>query len=200
MITEVIMHRGLFDSEIRQKSKSGFFNATDLVRAANVWRRDKGMAPFNLSYFLKEKRTEAFLDALSEKYGTVLEVTRGRDGTTWVHPYLFIDIALALDPQLKIEVYGWLYDYLLKYRNDSGDSYKKMSGSIANAVPNRENFRTVIASVAVKIRTAIGVEDWQHATQEQLELRDKMHNNISLLCDILPIDDAVRIGIAKALT
>jgi hypothetical protein len=38
METEVIMKRKLFDSEISQKSQSGFFSATDLVNAGNRWR------------------------------------------------------------------------------------------------------------------------------------------------------------------
>jgi hypothetical protein len=31
---------------------------------------------------------------------------------------------------LKIEVYSWLFDKLIKYRNNSGDSYKKMAGAL----------------------------------------------------------------------
>jgi len=48
-------------------------------------------------------------------------------------------------------------------------------------------------------REGVGVRDWQEATEGQLKLRDKIHDNVSLLCDIVPCDDAVRIGIKKAL-
>ena len=53
----------------------------------------------------------------------------GRGQHLWVHPLLFIDMALWLNPKLKLEVYEWLFDKLLMYRNDSGDSFKRMCGA-----------------------------------------------------------------------
>lgn len=38
MVTEVIMQRELLGDFVRQKSKSGFFNANDLMRVGNKWR------------------------------------------------------------------------------------------------------------------------------------------------------------------
>jgi hypothetical protein len=89
---------------------------------------------------------------------------------------------------------------LLKYRNDSGDSYKKMAGALFDAYPNKSKFPNYIMGVADTIRKGMGLMSWQDATEDQLKLRDKIHENIALLADILPCQDAVRIGITKALT
>lgn len=202
MKTEVIMKRKLFGVEIKQKSKSEFLSATDLVRAGNKWRKLNGLIDFNLSQWLSKESTKEFVSALTLKNGNNPIIKgRGRNSNTWVHPFLFIDIALAISPQLKIETYEWLYDYLLYYRNSSGDSFKKMSGALYNKYPNKREFPTFIKEVSNKIKLECGInnwDDWQKADQQILKKRDRIHENISLLADILPVDEAVRLGIYKS--
>ena len=48
-----------------------------------------------------------------------------------------------------------------------------------------------------RINDACNVKDWQTATENQLKKRNRIHENIALLCDILPINEAIRIGILK---
>lgn len=199
MQTEVIMKREIWGSEVSQKSKSEFFSATDLVRAGNKYRIANGKSLFDLSDWLANKRTKEFISSLEKKYGTVKISGNGRGNHTWVHPFLFIDIALAISPELKIEVYGWLYDHLLKYRNESGDSYKKMCGSIATVVKNSRELPDVLSKIAKRIQFECCVTDWQNANELQLKLRDRIQENISLLTDILrDINQAVTFGIKKA--
>jgi hypothetical protein len=38
---------------------------------------------------------------------------------------------------------------------------------------------------ANKIRVACGVDDWNTATEDQLIKRDKIHENVHLLCNVL---------------
>lgn len=197
MKTEVIMKRVLFGKEISQKSQTEFFSATDLVRAGNTWRIVNGLQAFEMNDWFNLKSTKEFIKSLEEKYGTVKISGRGRGVHTWVHPFLFIDMALAISPELKIEVYSWLYDHLLKYRNESGDSYKKMSGALYLKHTNKTTFPKYIKEVADRIKIACGVKDWQEAGEAQLKKRDKIHESISLLCDVLPVEEAVRIGIEK---
>jgi hypothetical protein len=200
MKTEVEMKRELFGVEITQKSKSEFFSATDLVRAGNKWRGKKGLERFNITAFLNKNSTKEFISELEMKYGNVLIRGKRKESQTWVHPLLFIDMALAISPKLKIEVYEWLYDNLIRFRNDSGDSYKKMCGALYTRCSNIQKFPNTITDIANKIREACGVENWQQATEEQLKLRDRIHENIYLLCNVLKNNkQAVRIGIQKAI-
>lgn len=200
MKTEVIISRPFMGSLVEQKSKSGMFNATDLIKIANIKRRELGQSNFNLSQFLKQKSTLDFIEELQKENERVLLKGRGRKASTWVHPLLFIDIALAINPKFKVEVYKWLYDELLKYRNDSGESYKKMAGAIYNRTTKKNSFHKYITKVANYIKTNCGVDDWNKSTENQLYLRDKMHENIALLCSVLNnTNEAVRIGVLKAL-
>lgn len=198
MKTEVVLHRPFMGMQVRQKSKTGLFSATDLVKIGNIKRRELGLGSFNLSQYLSLKSTKEFIGELQKSNERVIIKSRGRSAQTWVHPLIFIDIALALNPKFKVEVYGWLYDELLRYRNNSGESYKKMVGALYERC-SKKDFHLQVAKVARAIRESCGVDDWNQASEEKLKLRDRMHENIALLASVLTNhDEAVRLGIIKA--
>lgn len=200
MKTEVVMKRELFGMEVSQKSKSEMLSGTDLARAGNKWRRANDLSDFNLSQWLKKQSTLEFVDEIEKKYGKAIIKGRGRSAHTWMHPLLFIDCALAISPRLKIETYEWLFDNLIRFRNESGDSYKMMCGALYVRAPNKGGFHAYVADVAKKIKSACGVTDWQKANESQLEKRKKLHNDIALLADVLNNNDqAVRLAILKGL-
>lgn len=199
MQTQVLMKRELFGCEIKQQSKSEYFSATDLINAGDKWRLSNGMSEFQFYQYLKSKSTKEFIKELENKYKEKIIISsKGRNGQTWVHPLLFIDIALAINPKLKIEVYEWLFDNLIRFRNDSGDSYKEMAAAIYMRFTNKREFPNYIQKVANYIKTELKVEDWQKATEEQLKKRDIIHNSIRLLCNVLnDTNQAVRIGVKE---
>ena len=198
MKTSVIMSRELFGMSVAQNSKTEFFSSTDLVKAGNKWRVINGHSLFNEKAWFKNKGTEEFMAELEGKFGKVKIPARGRGNHTWIHPLLFIDMALAISPTLKIEVYEWMFDNLIKYRNEGGDSYKKMCGALFVRSTVKANFPIYISDVAKKIKLACGVENWNQATEQQLTTRKKLHNDIALLSDVLNDNDqAVRIAVLK---
>lgn len=200
MKTQVLMERRLFDVSIRQQSSNGFFSATDLVNAGNKWRLVNDKSLFNLSMYLKSKSFCEFKNEMESKYGNVIINGRGRNSATWVHPLIFIDIALAINPKLKIEVYEWLFDNLIKFRNDSGDSYKEMCAALYIRFKNKSEFHNYIINVANRIKKSLGVSDWQKASEEELRKRDLIHISIKLLCNVLnDTDKAVELGIIENL-
>jgi len=199
MKTAVKMKRKFLNSEITQNSKTGFFSATDLFREGNLFRLQNRLQPLKMTDWLQQKNVKEFIASLQESFGIVKISGRGRGNHTWVHPYLFIDMALAINPKLKIKVYEWIYDSLIKYRNDSGDSYKKMTGALYLTISNKSQFRDTIIDIAKKIKIECNVTDWQKASEGQLQLRDKIHEYIALLSDILRnINNLVDVAIKKA--
>lgn len=192
------MRRELFGCEIGQKSKTEYLSATDLVRAGNKWRVLNGLPIMHLQSWLRNKKVKEFMREIEMKYEMPAKTVERGNKQTWAHPLLFVDLALAISPRLKIEVYEWLMDSLLKYRNDSGDSYKMMVGALYVRATRGVEFSNYIRSVANMIRVECGVKDWQRATELQLRKRDKFHENIKLLADVLSNnDEAVRLGILK---
>ena len=102
-----------------------------------------------------------------------------------MHPYLALDLALAINPKFKVEVYKWLYDSLLEYRNRSGDTYKMMAGALWDRCSNKSKFKYLICNVANHIQNVCEVDDWQTATEEQLKLRDEIHKSIFYMSDVI---------------
>lgn len=181
MITEQVLTREMFGVSVRQKHKSQAFCATDLVKAGNQFRVSRGLYPFNLGQFLSTKQTEEFIKSVEQKYGWAKYSTRGKGATTWVHPLVFIDIALAIHPELKIEAYEWMMDELCRYRDDSGDSYKKMCGVLWHICTNKQSFPDSIKDVASQIKKACQAEDWNTADKRQLALRNQIQEDIAWL-------------------
>lgn len=199
MKTEVIMKRNTLGEIISQKSKSGFFSATELVIAGNKYRAMNGLKLVNLNSYFSNNANKEFMKELSSKYGKIKTDGRGRGVHVWVHPLLFLDIALWVDPKMKVEVYEWLLDNLLQFRNDSGDSYKKMTGALYLIAKNKTLFQKNIRIVAKRIKLECGVKDWNTASESQLKLRDKIHEFISFACDMVKdANFAIEIGIKKA--
>ena len=199
MKTEVVMKRKTFGEIISQKSKSGFFSATELERAGNKYRAMHELPLLRLNTYFSNSANKEFIKELELKYGKIKTDGRGRGNQIWVHPLLFLDIALWIDPKMKVEVYEWLLDNLLQFRNDSGDSYKKMCGALYNAAKNKTLFNKNIKLVAQRIKLECDVKDWNTATEKQLKLRDKIHEFISFACDMVKdANMAIDLGIKKA--
>jgi len=193
------MERQLFGMPIKQNSKTEFLCVNDLVKAGNKFRMLNNLPLFDYNNWKALPSNKEFIQSIEKRYGNAIQATRGANGSTWAHPFIFIDIAMSISPELKIEVYAWLYDQLIKFRNDSGDSYKKMCGALYDNAPNKQKFPESIKKTAITIQNACKISDWQKANEEQLKLRDKIQDNISLLCDVLrDNNEAIRLGILKA--
>lgn len=201
MKTQVIMKRDLFGNEIRQQSKTQYLSAKDLLTFGNKWRVSNGLPIMKLQDWLHKNNTEEFVRELEIEYGVKSKIaTKGRYGETWMHPFLFIKLALSINPKLEVKVMEWLYDNLLQFRNDSGDSYLKMSGALYFNSTNKKKFPKAIKETANYIKKKCIVDDWSSASEKQLKLRNQIHENIALLADVLKDNNqAIRLGIAKAL-
>ena len=192
------MKRELFGGQVSQQSKTEFFSATDLERIGNKWRISNEIEMFDMNSFFRNKGTQEFIKSLEIKYGEVKVNSKGKNQHTWVHPLLFIDMALAISPQLKIEVYEWIFDHLIKHRNESGDSYKEMCAALYIIHSNKKEFPEFISKVADYIKANLDVTDWQSANELQLEKRNKIHHAIKVLCNVLKSpQQAVRIGVSE---
>lgn len=199
MITEKVLTRPLMGGIVRQKSKSEMFSASDLLKVGNRHRAINSKGALNFYTWVKSKRNVEFIDELKVSFPDATIIQK-RKGDIWMHPYLFISLAMDIDPKFKVQAISWLYDYLIKYRNASGDSYKLMSGSIMGSIKNKKNAVDLVKNTARRIKAECEVTDWDTATADQLELRNDMHKNISWMTDIVEnVDKAIEIGISKTL-
>ena len=51
-----------------------------------------------------------------------------------MHPYLFIDFAMWINPSFKYDVLKFVYDKMIDYRNKAGDAYKTLATNVQKLV------------------------------------------------------------------
>lgn len=143
MKTSVVMQREMNGLQVRQDSKTAFFNATDLMDAYNKQFNENK----RVQNYLDNEATKRYLIALvqaenqnnskeSDLENGLLTSRRGKNGGTWMHPYLFIDFAMWLSPEFKVTVIKWVYDNLIKIRNEAGDSFLEVNDALFELKPN----------------------------------------------------------------
>jgi len=131
MITNQIMKRPLANFTVEQRTKDGYFNSTELLKSWNAANSSNK----ELKDYLSNKTTQEFIKALCEEENLNGEkspylASRGKNGGTWMHPLLFIDFAMWLNPTFKVKVLRFVYDQMLTYRNEAGDAYKELASAM----------------------------------------------------------------------
>jgi len=196
METAVIMKRDLNGFKIRQNSKSGMFNANDLLDIYNLTAKKQK----RLDNYIKLKNTEEFKKAIlqdinSNTYNSseldlsqvqaigesgediILKTSKGRvNGGTWMHPYLFVDFAMWLSPEFKLTCIKWVYDNLIINRNQAGDYYKEVTAALKERYNYNDPF-IYQKEARLLNKLAFGVVESglrQSATADQLDLLNKL--------------------------
>lgn len=145
MKTNQNLIRRMGDFNVIQRTQDGMFDATSLL---NEWNKVRGQKKV-IGHYFENESTKEFISALlaeESKHRKSDEITlsdiytkkRGIMGGTWMSPLLFIDFAMWLNPTFKVQVLRFVYDELIKYRNEAGDAYREMAASIQKIVPKNE--------------------------------------------------------------
>ena len=147
MKTNQLMKRKMGEFNVTQRTKDGFFCATELLRQWNEYANlNRGNSPHlkqkDLKEFFYNKNTKEFIDALleEEKLSTknlAYLKLRGKSGGTWMHPVLFVKFAMWLNPRFEVQVIKFVYDEMIKYRNEAGDAYNKL-GSAGSKIVRKD--------------------------------------------------------------
>lgn len=132
MKTTVKVIRNLQEFELIQRSSDKMFDATTLLKQWNIKNKSKKQ----LDHFFENIGTNDFIDVLisEENLNTRNSVylkTRGKNGGTWMHPYLFIKFAMWLNPKFEYHVIKFIYDQLIEHRIMSGDYYLELCSRLS---------------------------------------------------------------------
>lgn len=150
MKTNQIMIRPMGDFKVSQRTCDGKFDCTNLIVQWNSANKNNTK---KIGDYLRLKETREFVKALMEepefKDGnsrllesddykdfpkSIVVVTRGKNGGTWMTPLMFLDFAMWLNPAFKVKVLKFVQDEMIKYRNEAGDAYNKLGSSVSKIV------------------------------------------------------------------
>lgn len=149
MKTNQTLTRAMGKFEVLQRTSDGFFNATALLKQWNAQSRSER----KMDNYFNLNGTEEFVDTIMERENLntpklVYLKSRGKhNGGTWMHPLLFIDFAMWINPAFKYDVLKFVYDQLIQYRNEAGDTYKEMAVQIAR-ISKKSDIPVNISSIA----------------------------------------------------
>ena len=165
METNVVLKskdRELFGVTIKQETKTGFLSVSELQKAYEVARWQYGWSDKRISdimqtdafkervFYLLQKQGFiktgflAFIEMV-EKEG-ISKVLKGlgaykttgarENKATYANPYVWILLAMELNPMIYAVVVTWLTDSLIFDRIEAGDEFRPMNNAIKGIVPN----------------------------------------------------------------
>lgn len=183
MKTSVVMIRKMGSFDVQQRTKDQMFNATSLLTQFNKGKRGTK----DISSFLVKKSTKEFIEALSESENVntrnLVLTSKGKNaGGTWMHPFLFIDFAMWINPKFKVKVIKFVYDELIKSRNDAGDNYISLSASGLKL--KGYNFSEVATAMNWIVFGKKAKLQRQTATQEELKELNILQTKLSFAIDM----------------
>lgn len=193
MKTNQIMIRPMGEFKVTQRTCDGFFNATELLKQ---WNRYSGQQK-QIAHYTDNSSTEEFIKALVseeelKERNSVLIQSRGKNGGTWMHPLLFIDFAMWLNPTFKVKVLKFVYDEMIKFRNLSGDAYPTMCKAVKSILPE-DIFREKVKDLARSLNIIV-------YGKHESEIRNKIADETKLreLYELeMNIAQWINIGIVK---
>lgn len=198
MKTNQILERDFFGGVVKQEHLTGYFCVNDITIIANKYRKNQGLPEARWDKYISSKTTKEFFHALmnSENNADIIRTKRGRGGDTWVHPLILMDYMMWLSPEFKVKAYQWLYDNLPIYRDNGGESYKRLSGIVQDKYTPAKT-AMAMQQIAKNIKSFLQVDDWNKTTPEKNNQRDEIQKNLSILLKAnVEINEAFKVAIS----
>jgi hypothetical protein len=163
MKTNQNLIRKMGDFDVIQRTSDGYFDANNLMLQ---WNSNSKNPQRKMTEFTESATTKEFIEALKNEMSKgenslivdfqpikkIKGKAKSRGGRlpdkVWMHPFVFIDFAMWINPTFKVKVVKFVYDELIRYRNEAGDAYKDMTGAIASIVSNKKELPVCIKKVA----------------------------------------------------
>lgn len=217
-ITLTSNDRELFGVVVKQETKTGFLSITELQKAYEVARWQYGWSEMNIAslmqsakmvermyYILKERDTiKVDLPTFIEmcKAEGITKVLKGlqvwkttgarKSKAVMCDPYIWVTIALELNPMIYARVINFITDSLIFDRIEAGDEFRPMNNAIKSIVPNPD-YRKYSIAINEKVfgRHLTGMRNL--ATSKELKQITKIEQFIAQGISIGMIKDETQI-------
>lgn len=197
--------RELFGVVIRQNTKDSMLSLKDLQEAYTRARVQFGWHDKRVDHILAyEENTERIFYLLKEQnilddkcmltdfyesvnqngivkvlkeLGVYRTTGRGENKQSVCNPYIWVLVAMELNPMLYAKVVTWLTDKLILNRIEAGNFYKSLSGALYK-IPN-PNYLEIAKSLNVKVfgKHETGIRN--KGSQKQLSELARVEDNIA---------------------
>jgi hypothetical protein len=195
--------RELFGVVIKQETKTGFMSLTDLQEAYTHARVFNGWKDYRIThvfestsnheriyYLLKEQGLiktgfTAFMEEVDligitkvlKKLGAYKTTGRGETKRVMCNPYIWVLVAMELNPQLYAKVVTWLTDKLILNRIEAGNMCKSLNSSLYSA--GLKDFSRIAIECNTKVFGYHELGMRNTASKEQLEQLYRLEDRIA---------------------
>jgi hypothetical protein len=179
MKTNQNLIRKMGDFDVIQRTADGYFDGNALLQQ---WNKS-GISKREMKRFLESNSTQEFMNTIKKREAQQIAFVRNAEFQSvvisksrstksgripdkiWMHPYLFIDFAMWINPEFKYDVIQFVYDQLIQYRHDAGDTYRDMACAIKKIAPKDQ--------VAQSIQNVAKAINYIVFNQHESEIRNK---------------------------
>lgn len=163
--------RELFGIVIKQETKSGFLSVSELQKAYEIARWQHGWSERNVKNIMQTDDFKERVFYLLQNQGYIkvsiltfmemvenegiAKVLKGlgvykttgarQSKVTFANPYIWILLAMELNPMIYAAVVTWLTDTLIFDRIEAGDEFRPMNNAIKKIIPNPDYKKYAIA-------------------------------------------------------
>lgn len=207
-VTMISKDRVLFGVTIRQDTKNQFLSITDLQEAYTRARIERGWVNKNINeilsgiensdriyFILKELgiiniEKSMFIEQVSKKslikvlkeYGVYKTVGARNNRHVSCNPYIWVLLAMELNPELYAKVVIWLTDNLIMNRIEAGDKYNALCRA-ASKFPDVD-YRVIAKGLNYIVFNVHETLIRNQATQGQLKELDDLQKMLAFSIDM----------------
>jgi hypothetical protein len=200
--------RNLFGVVIRQETKTGFLNLSDLTEAYTQARVKNGWVEKNVNRIMENDREtlyyllqnqgvinipmSLFIENIDKqgfaKYMKSINAYKTTGARTtkavWVNPYIFVMVAMELNPMFKAKVINWITDELIINRIEAGNFCKALNSSIQKFNPDGNNYIMLAKALNYVVfdKHEAGIRNT--ASKEQLKLLSSIEEKMAFAIDM----------------
>jgi hypothetical protein len=208
MKTNVVVQsqdRSLFGTIIRQETKTGFLNLSDLqesydrVRFQEGWKERRidhitqtlefkercfyiiekqGLIKPCFKGFIEDVDNQGITKVLKEHNAWVTKGAR-HTKTTWANPYIWVMIAMEMNPKMYAEVVVWLTDQLIINRIEAGNFCKELNLAIQIFNPDGNQYMELAKALNYVIFGSHEKDIRNSGTKEQLKELSTLEQNMA---------------------
>ncbi len=179
-MNQQIMVRDFLGFQIRQEHDTKFFCLNDFLKVANAYNMQRKEETKRLDNFMQREDTLNLIKAIqdNENIAIVHKAKKGKNGGTYAHPLLLIELAMYCNKNFKYQALQWVKDKLCEYRDLGGENYKELASAIGDIHPTKMGIFMPRIANHIRAIVELGDKDWNEATQAQLKYRHKYNDSV----------------------
>jgi hypothetical protein len=115
---------------------TGMISANDLM---NAYKLESPLTTKSITRYLDNTSTKQFIDGLMFQndipVNLVVSTKRGKGGGTWMHPFLFVDFAMWLSSEFKLEALKMVHEVVGKSWGSSAELLEAIKSALSPKTP-----------------------------------------------------------------